>query len=449
MTQTRHRILIAEDERPALTFLSRLLGEEGYEIITAETGQSALERCREWDPDLLLLDIRLPGVSGLEVLRQWKQESPATAVIVMTADNSYQTAVEAMRLGAFEFLSKPLDFDHVLLIVERALSYQALEREVKLLRAASDQPPGRLIGHTAAMQEVYKRIGRAAASDTTVLVRGESGTGKELVVDALHEHSSRSRRALVKVNCASIPEPLLESELFGHERGAFTNASYQRIGRFEEADGGTLFLDEIAELPLALQAKLLRAVQERLVYRLGSNRAIPVNLRLVAATSQDLEQMVQQGSFRSDLYYRLNVFQIDLPPLRERREDIPLLAQHFVQRSGRPISISPEALRTLEAHSWPGNVRELENVIARAIALSPGQVIAAEAVELGSPAAPEEECVFGVPLQSGLRNIVRQAERQALQAALLQSGGNKSKAAELLRIHRSLLYEKLKEHHLT
>jgi len=334
-------------------------------------------------------------------------------------------------------------------MVERALSYQALEREVKLLRAASDQPPGRLIGHTAAMQEVYKRIGRAAASDTTVLVRGESGTGKELVVDALHEHSSRSRRGLVKVNCASIPEPLLESELFGHERGAFTNASYQRIGRFEEADGGTLFLDEIAELPLALQAKLLRAVQERLVYRLGSNRPIPVNLRLVAATSQDLEQMVQQGSFRSDLYYRLNVFQIDLPPLRERREDIPLLAQHFVQRSGRAISISPEALRTLEAHSWPGNVRELENVIARAIALSPGQVIAAEAIELGSPSAPEAESIFGVPLQSGLRNIVRQAERVALQAALLQSGGNKSKAAELLRIHRSLLYEKLKEHQLT
>ncbi|MBX5495436.1 MAG: sigma-54-dependent Fis family transcriptional regulator [Bryobacteraceae bacterium] len=445
------RILIAEDEKPALLFLSRLLTKEGYEVIEAENGDEAWRICQESEPDLVLLDIRLPGLNGLEILNGLKRDRRDTAVIVMTADSNYATAVEAMRLGAFEFVSKPLDFDHLLILVQRALEYRAMEREVRAFRAAAQQsetPPGRLIGHTQAMREVYKRIGRAAASDTTVLVRGESGTGKELVVDALHAHSLRANGPLVKVNCASIPEALLESELFGHEKGSFTSASYQRIGRFEEANGGTLFLDEVAELPLVLQAKLLRAVQERVIYRLGSNRPIPVDLRLVAATAQDLEAMVQSGQFREDLYYRLNVFRIDVPPLRERLDDLPLLVQHFISRSQRPVTLNSAALAKLCSYSWPGNVRELENVISRALALTPGGVITPEAIELSPLPSQSSLTILGVPLERGLREIVGQAEKQALQAALAHVRGNKRKAAELLRIHRSLLYEKLKEHNV-
>jgi DNA-binding NtrC family response regulator len=306
-----------------------------------------------------------------------------------------------------------------------------------------------IVGHSPAMQAVYKLIGRVANSNTTVLITGESGTGKELVANAVHEYSPRSSGALVKVNCAAIPESLLEAELFGHEKGAFTNALYRRTGRFEEASGGTLFLDEVGELPVALQPKLLRALQERTVERLGSNRPIKVDFRLVAATAQDLQQAVAAGSFREDLYYRLNVVQVVLPPLRERREDIPLLVQRFLGRSERPVSIRREALDLILAHDWPGNVRELENVVARAIAIAPGGVITADCIELRKCAATNGPTwLQQVPYKSGYKRVLSQVEKHLLRSALASADGNKARAAGLLGIQRRLLYDKMREYQI-
>jgi len=301
------------------------------------------------------------------------------------------------------------------------------------------------------MQEVYKRIGQYARSDATVLVRGESGTGKELVVEAIHQYSSRSGGPLVKINCAAIPETLLEAELFGHERGAFTHALHRRVGRFEEADGGSLFLDEVGDLPPALQAKLLRALQERSIERLGSNKPVHVDIRLIAATARDLERDVAEGRFREDLYYRLNVLTIRLPPLRERKQDIPALVGHFLRRAGRRVSISAEAMQVLCGYEWPGNVRELENVVERAVALAHGGVIGVEEIQLGP--APVAVCGGGawteqVPEGAKLEEAVEALERAMIERAMRASGGNKSKAAEVLGIHRRLLYEKLRRYGL-
>jgi two-component system, NtrC family, response regulator AtoC len=296
------------------------------------------------------------------------------------------------------------------------------------------------------MQEVYKMIGRVANSDATVLITGESGTGKELVANAIHEFSSRARGPHVKVNCAAIPDTLLEAELFGHEKGAFTNAVSQRVGRFEQAKGGTLFLDEIAEIPFALQAKLLRALQERSIERLGSNNAIPVEFRLIAATAQDLYQAVATGYFREDLYYRLNVVTVPLPPLRERRSDIPLLVQRFLRRSDRPVTIRDDALERILSHHWPGNVRELENVVTRAMVLAPGGVITPECIQFnqrtsGAPVSWLEQ----LPHREGYWNVIRKVETQLLRAAIEEAKGNKAEAARILGIQRRLLYEKMAE----
>jgi DNA-binding NtrC family response regulator len=304
-----------------------------------------------------------------------------------------------------------------------------------------------MVGHSPAMQQVYKLIGRVAASDATVCVVGESGTGKELVVNAVHEHSRRADGPLVKVNSAAIPDSLLEAELFGHERGAFTHAVSRRIGRFEQANGGTLFLDEVAELPLPLQAKLLRAVQERTIERLGSNQPIQTNFRLIVATARDLGDAVANGQFREDLFYRLNVVKISLPALRERREDIPLLVQRFLSRSEKPVTIQQNALDRIIAHDWPGNVRELENVIARAIAIAPGGVITTECVEFPRrKGVSTTGWLSQIPFREGFKAVIRIVEAELLKAALAEAGGNKLKAAALLGIQRRLLYEKMNEH---
>jgi two-component system response regulator AtoC len=306
-----------------------------------------------------------------------------------------------------------------------------------------------MVGHSPAMQEVYKLIGRVACSDATVCVTGESGTGKELVVNAIHEHSRRSEGPLIKVNCAAIPETLLEAELFGHEKAAFTHAVSRRIGRFEQANDGTLFLDEVAELTLSLQAKLLRAVQERAIERLGSNHPIQTDFRLIVATAQDLDDAVANGQFREDLFYRLNVVKISLPPLRERREDIPLLVQRFLGRSERLITMRQEALDRIIAHDWPGNVRELENVIARAIAIAAGGVITADCIDF--PRRQTAQAVGWLdqmPHREGFKPIIHAVEAQLLRAALAEAGGNKLKAATTLGIQRRLLYEKMREHGL-
>lgn len=444
----KQRILIVEDERTALQALSSLIQDEGFEVIQAETGEQGLQTALNQEPDLILLDIRLPDIDGLTVLEKLRAGYCDAAVIIMTAETSSSNAIRATKLGAFDYVSKPINDEHLLVLIQRALEYRRLEAEVRnLKRTTSTAPaiPG-MIGHSLPMQAVYKLIGRVASSNATVLISGESGTGKEMVANAIHEFSARESAPLVKVNCAAIPEDLLEAELFGHEKGAFTNALARRIGRFEQASGGTLFLDEVAELPLNLQAKILRAVQERVIERLGTNTPIPVNFRLITATAQNLSTAVMEGRFREDLYYRLNVVTISLPPLRDRKEDISLLVQRFLSRSDRTIQIREDALDIIMNHDWPGNVRELENVITRAIVLSPGGVITPDCIQISQFASkPKEGWINSLPFRDGYWNVIRKVEIELLRAALQEAKGNKAEAARLLGIQRRLLYEKINE----
>lgn len=443
------KILVAEDDRTARVSLAELLAGHGFQVLLAEDGLQAELLLAEARPDLALFDIRMPGKDGFTLLREARAKELDAEIIVMTAHGDSATAIEAMKSGAFDYVLKPIDFQLLLPQIDRALEHRRLMREVQQSRQRQNRvsTPLAIVGQSAVMQHIFKLIGQVAASDATVLVRGESGTGKELVVNAIHFNSSRAKGPLVKMNCASIPDTLLESELFGHEKGAFTNASSRRIGRFEEASGGTLFLDEIGELTPSLQSKLLRAVQERTIERLGSNVPVPVDLRLVAATSRNLEEAVQQGEFREDLYYRLNVVTIPLPPLRERRQDIPALVEHFLHRGERTASITNAALTKLNDYHWPGNVRELENAIERAVVLArEGLVTADEIVLRDARDGRAQKWTDDAPLEAGWQTNLAELEKSLIARALRQAEGNKSKAAELLGIHRRLLYEKIKEH---
>ena len=443
-------VLVAEDERAARVSLTALVEAAGFRVIPAEDGKTALSLLLHDEPDAALLDIRMPGIDGLEVLRKAREGGSDSAVIIMTAHGDSSAAIEAMKLGAFDYVAKPIDFDMLLPQLRRAIEHRKLARNASRDGYGGNPPTAAMIGHSPLMQDVYKRIGQVAASEATVLVRGESGTGKELVVNAIHHNSTRAGGPLIKVNCASIPETLLESELFGHEKGAFTNAMYRRVGRFEEAHQGTLFLDEIGELAPTLQAKLLRAVQERTIERLGSNVPIRVDLRLVTATARNLEEAVSQGRFREDLYYRLNVVTITLPPLRERHQDIPSLVDFFLHRSGRPVSMTPAALQKLCAHNWPGNVRELENTVERARVLAPAGVIDTAEIQLAQRVDNVPvHWADSVPLEGGWKKCIAALERSMVERAMTLAGGNKSKAAEILGIHRRFLYEKLKEFGMT
>lgn len=443
------RILIAEDERTARTSLAGLLQTEGFEVLAAEDGAHALSLILSERPEVVLLDVRMPKLDGLEVLQKLRHEGSDSAVIVMTAYEDSRTVIEAMKFGAFDYVSKPIDSRQLLTQIDRAIQHRKLARELKTGQPRAQTEFEGLIGHSPGMQRVYKLIGQVAPADSTVLVRGESGTGKELVVNAMHHYSPRAAKPLIKVNCASIPESLLESELFGHEKGAFTNALYRRIGRFEEASGGTLFLDEIGDLAPSLQAKLLRALQERTIERLGSNAPIHVDIRLIAATSRDLERAVAEGTFREDLYYRLNVVAIFIPPLRERRQDIPALVRHFLGRAQKPLSIIPEALALLCAYDWPGNVRQLENVVERAIVLARNGIITEEQIELSpNPHLSRQDWREQMPLHEGYKAVIAQVEKAMVERALREAQGNKTRAAEILGIQRRLLYEKMREHGL-
>ncbi len=444
-------ILIAEDEQSARFALAGLFESEGFHVLMADNGTDALSVLLTEEPEGAVLDIRMPGLDGLTVLRRAREGGSDSAFIVMTAQGDSGTAIDAMKLGAFDYVSKPLDFKVLLTQVERAIGQRRLARAFKV--AAVDGPAPAvaktMVGHSPAMQHVYKMIGQVATSDATVLVRGESGTGKELVVNAIHHNSARAKGPLIKVNCASIPETLLESELFGHEKGAFTNALFRRIGRFEEANKGTLFLDEIGEMAPALQSKLLRALQERTIERLGSNMSVPVDIRLVTATSRDLERAINEGSFREDLYYRLNVVAIPLPALRERRQDIPALVQYFLNRNGSRVSITAPALAMLCDYHWPGNVRELENVVERTVVLARSGVITEDEIQL--QARPQPTCTKWsdlAPLENGLKANIATLEKALIERALRQSEGNKTRAAEILGVHRRLLYEKIREYSL-
>ncbi len=441
------RVLVVDDE-PGVQESLRMLLKQECEVVTAASVDDALRLLAEAPPDLILLDLVMPGRSGFDLFTELAQQAAPPPVIVLSGTRTIATAVEAMKLGAADYLTKPFEVEALRIKVRQLLSRRELEREVVRLRAqvAAQEQLGGLLGRSPAMQEVFQTIRRIAVSQVTVLIQGESGTGKELVARAIHDLGPRSQGPFVAVNCAGIPEGLIESELFGHERGAFTDAVQRRIGHFEAASGGTLFLDEIGELATPVQAKLLRALQERRIERLGGSGTIPIDVRVLAATHRNLEHDIVQGRFRADLFYRIHVVPIALPALRQRREDIPLLAAHFLKqaRAGAapgPTRIAPEALAALEHYAWPGNVRELGNAIEHAVALAESDVLGIDDLPRGLVRSTRidglHEAVRSGEL--GFEQASADFERELLLEALENAGWNQTRAAEHLRMTRRAL----------
>ena len=444
------RVLVVDDESAQRELVGGFLRKHGFEVSEASDGVAALERFRKEPFDLILADQKMPGLSGLELLAGARAISPEVAVIVMTAYGTIETAVAAIKSGAADYLTKPLNLDELLHRIGQVRERQRLLRENRELREALQERHrvAGIIGESGRMQEVLSLVRRVAESDATVLIQGESGTGKELIAKAIHYASPRAGAPLVSVNCAALPETLLESELFGHEKGAFTGAVSSRKGRFERADGGSLFLDEIGDLPLHLQVKLLRVLQEREFERVGSSRPIAINVRLLAATHRDLEALVRAGRFRDDLYYRINVVTISLPPLRERREDIPLLLDRFVEKfasqNGKRINgVTREAREALLRYDYPGNVRELENLVERAVVLTRDEVIGLEDLPLS--VKETERVVSDGP---SLPAVVEGLERRMIREALTRADGVQTRAAEMLGISERVLRYKLKKYGL-
>jgi two-component system nitrogen regulation response regulator GlnG len=469
VSEREARVLVADDE-PGIRFVLReALEAIPAEVVDVDSGDAALEALAQGSFDVAFFDIRMPGPSGLELLDRTRAlGADAPAVVIVTAQNTFENAVEAMKRGALDYLVKPFGVTEAQALVTKAMRSRALEREVRELRrevGARIAPGDRLVGKSTALLEVFKTVGRVARSDVPVLITGESGTGKELAARAIHAASERSEQAFVAVNAAAIPRDLLESELFGHERGAFTGAVEARLGRFREASGGTLFLDEIGDMPLALQAKLLRVLQSGEITPVGGRRVEQTDVRVVAATHRDIEAETREGRFREDLLYRLRVVPIQIPPLRERREDIPVLSEHFVRRYATELGLSPRylsppALERLGSYDWPGNVRELENAIKRALVLANGEVLGHEDFGFLEPGASGESA--GDPLESAVaaaaaealavepcqdlhRSLLERVERPLLDAVLAHTGGNQIRAAALLGINRNTLRKKIAE----
>jgi len=454
---TEPRVLVVDDEKSMRELLAITLERQGYEVSVAEDGEVAIEAVRRDGFDVIITDLRMPNADGLQVLRAAKEHTPETVVIVITAVGSTETAVEAMKLGAYDYITKPFKLDEIHVIIRRALERKRLRDENLYLRKQLETQHrfDNIVGKSARMAEIFDTIRKIADSPSTVMVSGESGTGKELVARAIHFNSQRRSKPFVSVNCGAIPEALMESELFGHVKGAFTGAVANKVGLFSAAEAGTLFLDEITEIPTLLQVKLLRAIQEREVRRVGDTRDLRVDVRLIAASNRELEQAVSEGVLREDLFYRLNVIPIHLPPLRERREDIALLVAHFLQKFGRQLNkdvrgVTPEALAILERYHWPGNIRELENVLERAIVLGGGEVLGADALpesvrrERPMKALEVELPEDGMDLEATLDAL----ERRYLQRALDRSGGVQTKAAELLRMTFRQFRYKLQKHNM-
>ncbi len=445
------RLLVVDDELGVQESL-RMVFKGECEVDTAADVDEALRRIEASPPDLILLDLVMPGRNGLELLAELREAGRAIPTVVLTATRTVATAVEAMKLGAADYLTKPFDVEALRIRVRKTLEHRALVDEVARLREEVQERNrlGPLLGRSDAMREVFRTLERVAPTPVTVLIAGESGTGKELAARAIHDLSPRSGGPFVAVNCAALPDTLIESELFGHERGAFTDARERRIGRFEAASGGTLFLDEVGELPAPVQAKLLRALQERVIERLGGTSPIPVDVRVVAATHRDLPAEVAAGRFREDLYYRIHVFRIDLPPLRERREDIRLLARHFLARAreqmGRgPTEFTPEALAALERHPWPGNVRELANAIEAGMVMAEGERFRAEDLPAAVTASGRVDAIRD-ELRAGrlgYEEALRRFETDILREALERNGWNQTRTAEQLGITRRLLKLKM------
>jgi len=458
-------ILIVEDDPQLAQSFERLLKGEDYTTWTAPSGEAALQILDNMLPDLIIMDVRLPGMSGLETLKRMRMVSPRLQVIIMTAFGTTETAIEATKLGAFDYILKPFEIPDMFALIEQALeTARLMHSTVEMGQDPETATEDAIIGQSKPMQELYKAIGRAAPTDATVLIRGESGTGKELVARAIYQHSLRAHKPFLVINCVAIPESLLESELFGFEKGAFTGAHNRRVGKIEQANGGTVFLDEIGDMPLSIQAKILRLLQEKSIERLGGREPIDVDVRIIAATNRNLEAALEEGRFREDLYYRLNVVTLTMPPLRERLDDVPMLAEYFLKKFAQHMGVSnpgltPEAKTMLSTFPWPGNVRELANTMEKCLIFCRGRPIGPDDVTeqvLGS-----KHRVGGTPngLDSVLRNWARQTlasggenllgdltdhvTRLIISEALIMTGGNRTRAAELLGLSRPTLLAKM------
>ncbi len=443
----QQRVMVVDDETKMQRVLEIMLKRMGHEVACASTGEEALQHLQTTPADLVISDMRMPGMGGIGLLQALREQGFEVPVIIMTAHGSIESAVEAMKLGASDYIVRPFDVEALELTINRILDTGKIRRQNDFLRHEVEKGWGEFVGHSAPMQHVYDLIRQVAPGKTTVLITGETGTGKELVARAVHRASPRADALFVPINCAAIPADILESELFGYEKGAFTGAVKTRIGKFEMAEGGTLFLDELTEMPMALQAKLLRVLQENVIERLGSNRSIPIDIRIIAATNRDPRQAIADGRLREDLYYRVNVFNIALPSLRERREDIPALAASFLSGHATTGHLSADALAALQRYDWPGNVRELQNVIERAAVLSQGTPIEASHLpqEMQGIATPQPAASQPAFQSWELGPAVDALEASMIVAALKESGDNKSKAARLLDISERSLWYKLKK----
>jgi two-component system response regulator AtoC len=443
------KVLVVDDEENIRLVLQTLLRKQGYEVKVEGSAERALESFEAWKPDLVLADVRMPGMSGIELCQELRARGNDAPIIVMSAYGSLELALEAMKAGAYDYVAKPFKQDEVLLVLAKAEERESLRRENRALKEAArqDRELSELLGQSDAIQKVLRLIDKVADYRTTVLIQGESGTGKELVARALHKRSSRAPQPFVAINCGAIPEALMESELFGHKRGAFTDAHSDKRGIFQEADGGTLFLDEIGELTSALQVKLLRALQEGTVRPLGSTKDVSVDVRVVAATVRDLRAEVAAGRFREDLYYRLNVLLIQVPPLRERLDDVPMLIDHFIVRNNarlgtRITGIDPRARKLLLAYHWPGNVRELENLIERAEVLAEQDVLSQSDIPERLQESPDVTARVLHGGELSIKKASREIEEALIRRALEKTRGNRTAAARLLEIsHRALLYK--------
>ncbi len=446
-------ILIVDDEPAIVQTLAGILQDEGFEVLTAPDGETALQVVEEEGPDLVFLDIALPGLDGLEVLQQLKEQQPLLPVVMISAYGNVENAVRATRLGAYDFIEKPPHADKIILTVRNALELSRLTEENLQLRRRT-KPSEEIIGQSPVIQQLREQVRIVAPTNAWVLITGENGTGKELVARAIHRYSKRASKPFVEVNCAAIPEELIESELFGHEKGAFTGATSKRRGKFDQAHEGTLFLDEIADMSLKTQAKVLRILQEQRFERVGGSRPIQVDVRVVAATNKNLEELISLGQFREDLYYRINVIPIHVPPLRDRPEDIPLLIEHFLKEFARendnpPKIMTPEAVAVLRRRPWPGNVRELKNVVQRLAILTPGRVIdLSHLPEAGQPVQSteaEDQALFQI---ANLKEARSRFEREFLRRKLAEFHGNVSLTAEAIGLERSHLYKKMRTYGL-
>lgn len=464
----KNRILIADDEEDIRWILETSLKKSGFEVECAENGEDAVRKAREEAYSLILLDINMPDMNGFEVLSQLRNRGVDSPIIFITAQNTVSNAIDSMQLGAYDYLTKPFDLEEVKLFAERAIKNYDAGRKIRLSENDEENISfEEIVGSSPEMLNVYKIIGRTASKNITMLITGESGTGKELIARAIHYNSPRRKKRLVSVNISAIPKELMESELFGYEKGAFTGAAALKRGRFEEADGGTLHIDEIGELSTDLQSKLLRAIEEKQIYRLGSEKPISVDPRIIVSTNKNLKEAVMEGSFREDLFYRFNVISINLPPLRERKEDIRELLKHFLKKYSSELStekkvFSREAEQLLITHNWPGNVRELENTIKRLLVLSPDSIISAketkEAIdsqtghwETGTTERKTEELVrmmvedSDFSLQNVYEQVIGKIEKQLIQAVLAKTDGNMKQAAAILGINRNTLSKKISD----